>query len=441
MSKKTYILDTNVLIHDPESIFHFQENEVIIPFEALEELDKLKKRYDQTGQNARQTIRYLGGLVESGCLSEGLQLTEGGVLKVPPTFLQNGKSRKSIVALTKELSQNADNRIIALALFYKQQHNGNTIFVSKDINARVKAQALGIRAEDYKTDKIDIATIYTGQTSLIVGRETIHALHEHGELNVDALKDQEQVFIENQCFLLTSPNGPSALAIHKNGMLHKVDHSHTFLWGVRPKNKDQQFSIELLTDNTIQAVSLIGKAGTGKTILALAVGLHKTLEEGVFQRIFVTKPVVPVGRQDIGFLPGDKEDKMLPWVQSIFDNLVPLSSNNQKMTLDYLMAAHLLEIESIAHIRGRSIAKSWIIIDEAQNLTPHEVKTILSRVGEGSKIVLTGDIYQIDSPYLDAGSNGLSYLVSKFKGQLLYGHIMLNKTIRSALASLAAELL
>jgi PhoH-like ATPase len=224
-------------------------------------------------------------------------------------------------------------------------------------------------------------------------------------------------------------------------MLKKIDHSHTFLWGVKPKNKDQQFSIELLTDNTIPAVSLIGKAGTGKTMLALAVGLHKTLEEGIFQRIFVTKPVIPVGRQDIGFLPGDKEDKMLPWVQSIFDNLVPLSSNNQKMTLDYLMATHLLEIESIAHIRGRSIAKSWIIIDEAQNLTPHEVKTILSRVGEGSKIVLTGDIYQIDSPYLDAGSNGLSYLVSKFKGQPLYGHIMLSKTIRSALASLAAELL
>lgn len=441
MSRKTYILDTNVLIHDPESIFHFQENEVIVPFEALEELDKFKRRYDQTGHNARQTIRYLGELVENGCLSDGLQLTEGGVLKVPPTFLQNGKSKASFSSLTKELSQNADNKIIALAWFYKQKHNGNTIFVSKDINARVKAQALGIRAEDYKTDKIDISTIYTGQATMNASQEIIQTLHERGDVSIETWKDNKRDFIENQCILLTSPKGSSALAIYKNGSLRKIDHSHKFLWGIKPKNKDQQFSIELLTDNTIQAVSLIGRAGTGKTILALAVGLHKTLEEGMFQRIFVTKPVVPVGRQDIGFLPGDKEDKMLPWVQSIFDNLVPLSSNSQKMTLDYLMATHLLEIESIAHIRGRSIAKSWIIIDEAQNLTPHEVKTILSRVGEGSKIVLTGDIYQIDSPYLDAGSNGLSYLVSKFKGQSLYGHIMLNKTIRSALASLAAELL
>jgi len=343
--------------------------------------------------------------------------------------------------LTKELSQNADNRIIALAWFYKQKHNGNTIFVSKDINARVKAQALGIRAEDYKTDKIDISTIYTGHSAVTIDHESIGTLHEHGKLSSEILQGDKQTFIENQCILLTSPKGSSALAIYKNGILRKIDHSHSFLCGIKPKNKDQQFSMELLTDNSIHAVSLMGKAGTGKTILALAVGLHKTLEEGIFQRIFVTKPVVPVGRQDIGFLPGDKEDKMLPWVQSIFDNLVPLSSNNQKMTLDYLMATHLLEIESIAHIRGRSIAKSWIIIDEAQNLTPHEVKTILSRVGEGSKIVLTGDIYQIDSPYLDAGSNGLIYLVSKFKGQPIYGHIMLNKTIRSALASLAAELL
>lgn len=441
MNRKTYILDTNVLIHDPESIFHFQENEVIIPFEALEELDKLKKRYDQTGHNARQTIRYLGSLVETGCLSDGLRLTEGGILKVPPTFLLNGTSKQSISTLSKELSQNSDNRIIGLAWFYKQKQNGNTIFVSKDINARVKAQALGIKAEDYKTDKIDISTIYTGHTALHVDHEIIGALHEHGELSADALNEDNKDFIENQCLLLTSPKGSSALAVYKNGALRKIDHSHTFLWGVKPKNKDQQFSMELLTDNTIHAVSLIGKAGTGKTILALAVGLHKTLEEGIFQRIFVTKPVIPVGRQDIGFLPGDKEDKMLPWVQSIFDNLVPLSSNNQKMTLDYLMATHLLEIESIAHIRGRSIAKSWIIIDEAQNLTPHEIKTIMSRVGEGSKIVLTGDIHQIDSPYLDAGSNGLSYLVSKFKGQPIYGHILLNKTIRSTLASLAAELL
>jgi PhoH-like ATPase len=185
----------------------------------------------------------------------------------------------------------------------------------------------------------------------------------------------------------------------------------------------------------------VGQAGTGKTLLALAVGLHKTLEEGLFSRIIVTKPVIPVGKQDIGFLPGDKEEKMLPWVQSVFDNFAPLSRNNQKMTMEYLLTADLLDIESIGHIRGRNLAKSWIIVDESQNLSPHEIKTVLSRVGEGSKIVLTGDVHQIDSPYLDAGSNGLSYVVSRLKGQPLYGHITLAKTIRSPLAAVAAELL
>jgi PhoH-like ATPase len=233
----------------------------------------------------------------------------------------------------------------------------------------------------------------------------------------------------------------SALGVVKGTRVRKIDHSVSSFWGIKARNKEQQFALELLTDNAVQAVSLIGQAGTGKTLLALAVGLQKTLEEGLFGRIIITKPVVPVGRQDIGFLPGDKEDKMLPWVQSIFDNFAPLSTANQKVTTEYLLAANKLDIESIGHIRGRNLAKSWIIVDEAQNLSPHEIKTVLSRVGEGSKMVLTGDVYQIDSPYLDAGSNGLSYVVNKLKGQAIYGHVTLARTIRSPLAALAAELL
>ena len=446
MARKTYILDTNVLIHDPDSIFRFQENEIVIPFEALEELDKLKKRYDHIGHNARETIRSLGALIEQGRQGEPLMMREGGTLRLDSTLLQAGDKSEIPLRLSDGSGTVTDNRIIALAWLYKQRHNGNTVFVSKDINARVKALALGIKAEDYKNDKIDISTIYSGHTVLSADPSVIDELHNAGDVSLNAI-DGAQSLVENQCVLLTSggsatlPAGKSALAVTKGTRLRKLDHSGTAFWGIKARNKEQQFSVELLTDNSIQAVSMVGQAGTGKTLLALAVGLHKTLEEGLFSRIIVTKPVIPVGKQDIGFLPGDKEEKMLPWVQSVFDNFAPLSRNNQKMTLEYLLTADLLDIESIGHIRGRNLAKSWIIVDESQNLSPHEIKTVLSRVGEGSKIVLTGDVHQIDSPYLDAGSNGLSYVVSRLKGQPLYGHITLAKTIRSPLAAVAAELL
>ena len=439
MGRKTYILDTNVLIHDPESMFRFQDNEVVIPFEALEELDKLKKRYDHIGHNARQTIRQLGAVIEKEDGGGPVAMKDGGLLRLDSTLLQNGDKPDVPLRIGNGNGHVTDNRIIALAWYYKQKRNGNTVFVSKDINARVKAMALGIRAEDYKTDKVDVSTIYSGHTALTISSDLMQRLHESGEAPADAL--DAPGLLENQCMLLTSVDGGSALAIRKGERIRKLGHPAASFWGVKARNKEQQFAVEMLTDNIIQAVTLVGQAGTGKTLLALAVGLQKTVEEGQYNRIIVTKPVVPVGRQDIGFLPGDKDDKMLPWVQSIFDNFAPLSRNNQKLTIEYLLTADLLAIESIAHIRGRNLAKSWIIVDESQNLSPHEVKTVLSRVAEGSKIVLTGDIHQIDSPYLDAGSNGLSYLVSRFKGQPLYGHVTLAKTIRSPLALLAAELL
>ncbi|OPY58592.1 MAG: PhoH-like protein [Syntrophorhabdaceae bacterium PtaU1.Bin034] len=441
MARKTYILDTNVLIHDPDSLFCFQENEVIIPLEALEELDKLKKRYDHIGHSARQTIRHLGTIIEKRGRRDAVVTKEGGTLKLDSSLLQGADRPDLPLRLGNGAGQITDNRIIALAWLYKQKHNGNTVFVSKDINARVKAMALGIKAEDYKTDKVDVSVIYSGHVAFTMPSHLIQRLHEGGEVSADSLDADGTELVENQCVLLTSAEGASVLGINKGGSIRKLSHSAAAFWGVKARNKEQQFAIELLTDNTIQAVTLVGQAGTGKTLLALAVGLQKTVEEGLYGRIIITKPVVPVGKQDIGFLPGDKEDKMLPWVQSIFDNFAPLSRNNQKMTIEYLLTADLLDIESIAHIRGRNLAKSWIIVDESQNLSPHEIKTVLSRVAEGSKIVLTGDINQIDSPYLDAGSNGLSYLVSRFRGRSLYGHITLAKTIRSPLAQLAAELL
>ncbi|HME45676.1 MAG TPA: PhoH family protein [Syntrophorhabdales bacterium] len=441
MTRKTYILDTNVLVHDPESIFRFHENEVVVPYEALEELDRLKERYDYIGHNARQTLRYLGGLIERRGQGDLCTMDDGGTLKIDSTLLQQEEGSVLAFGPALEFGRKTDNRIIGLAWLYKQRQNGNTVFVSKDMNARIKAHALGIRTEDYGSDESDAPAIYSGHVAISADRGCVDELHRTGELPLEMLESSGQALLDNQCVLITAPNGLSALAINKSGRLKRLSHSNTVLWGVKARNKEQQFAVELLLDSAIHAVSLVGQAGTGKTLLALAVGLHKTLEEGCYARIIITKPVIPVGKQNIGFLPGDKKDKMLPWVQSIFDNVSPLSKNHQKMTLDYLIAADLLEIESIAHVRGRSLARSWIIVEEAQNLTPHEIKTLVSRVGEGSKIVLTGDIHQIDSPHMDALSNGLTHLVNRFKGQSIYGHVTLRKTIRSTLAALAAELL
>ena len=438
-AKKTYILDTNVLIDDPQSIFRFDEHDVIIPFEVLEELDRLKQRGDRVGQSARETIRNLERLISDGRLSEGLHLSSGGTLRFDFPTLPAGQR---IPFANPYLIEKTDNRIIDLASACKQKYNGNTVLVSKDINARVKAQAMGVGAEDYvvRGGKKEEA-VYTGHSSRYVADVLIRELHDVGEIGLEKLGNEEVPLLENECLLLTAPGGHSALAIRKGGRIKRIDYSHASFWGIRPKNKEQHFVFELLNDNSIPAVTLIGQAGTGKTLLSLAVGLHKTVEEGKYQRIIVTKPVVPVGRQEIGFLPGTKEAKMLPWLQSVFDNFSALSVNNHKMTIEYLKTARLLETESIAHIRGRTLARSWIIVEEAQNLTPLEIKTVLTRVGEGSKIVLTGDIDQIDSPHLDAISNGLSHLVTRFKGQGLFGHITLTRTVRSGLASLAAELL
>ena len=271
MGRKTYILDTNVLIHDPESMFRFQENDVVIPFETLEELDRLKKRYDHIGHNARQTIRSLGALIEKGGLADPLAMTEGGTLRLDSTLLRDGGRQELPLRLGNHASQGTDNRIIARAWLYKQRHNGNTVFVSKDINARVKAMALGIRAEDYKNDKVDVSMIYTGHATCAVPATLVNRLHEAGEFPSAMLADTGPDLLENQCVLLTSPGGISALAINKGGALRRLGRPAAAFWGVKARNKEQQFAIELLTDNTIQAVTLVGQAGTGKTLLALAV--------------------------------------------------------------------------------------------------------------------------------------------------------------------------
>lgn len=313
MGRKTYILDTNVLVHDPESMFCFQENEVVIPLEALEELDKLKNRGDTVGRNARQTIRHLGGVMEREGRSDPLLMKDGGLLRLDSTFLRNPGSPELSPTIGNGADHVTDNRIIALAWHYKQERNGNTVFVSKDINARVKAMALGIRAEDYETDKSADSALYSGHTALTASFSLIQRLHEAGEASADMLEQESPGLLENQCVLLTSPEGASALAVHKAGRIRKLAHTGGVFWGVKARNKEQHFAVELLTDSTIPAVTLVGQAGTGKTLLALAVGLQKTVEEGLYSRIMITKPVVPVGKQDIGFLPGDKEEKMLPW--------------------------------------------------------------------------------------------------------------------------------
>ena len=280
MGRKTYILDTNVLIHDPESMFCFQDNEVVIPFEALEELDKLKKRYDHIGHNARQTIRHLGTILEKEGPNEPLVTKDGGVLRLDSTCFQSADKPALPLRLGNDAGHITDNRIIALAWLYKQKHNGNTIFVSKDINARVKAMVLGIKAEDYKTDKVDVSMIYSGHTALTVSSPLMQRLHEGNEVGADVLDTDAPDLLENQCMLLTSVDGGSALAINKGGRIKKLGHPAAVFWGVKARNKEQQFAVELLTDNTVQAVTLVGQAGTGKTLLALAVGLQKTVRRG-----------------------------------------------------------------------------------------------------------------------------------------------------------------
>jgi len=437
--RKTYILDTNVLLHDPQALFRFEDNNLIIPMTVIEEIDRFKKELSETGRNAREFSRIMDALRAKAKLIDGVVLETGGQLRV------DLYTEEHLKCLPPELRiDRGDNRILAVALDVKAHSEWPVVFVTKDTNLRIKADAVGLTAQDYESDKVSLEDLYSGTAEVLLPRQDIDRFYSQGFLPI------ETEFLPNQCLTLMDEVNPShtALARYNRALRQAMPLLRApkeGLWGVHPRNREQQFAFDLLLNEDIQLLTLVGKAGTGKTLLAIAAGLHKSADEGQYSRLLVSRPIFPLGR-DLGFLPGDIEEKLSPWMQPIFDNVELLlgaveEGSKRKRGYKELVDLGILEIEPLTYIRGRSIPKQYMIVDEAQNLTPHEIKTIITRVGEGTKIVLTGDPYQIDNPYVDSSSNGLTYLVEKFKGQDEAGHVTLTKGERSSLAELAANLL
>ena len=435
---KHFVLDTNVLIHDPRACLQFADNEVVIPIFVLEEIDQFKKEASERGRNAREVARILDGFRASGArLSEGAELPQGGKLRVA--------SAARSVPTTLRDSQIADHLILMVALDVRDANKGEpTIFVTKDVNLRIRADALGLKAMDFEGERIDIDELYTGMTELGVPGADVDTFYAQGTLPLT-----ETTLKANQYVLLRDRDNPSHSALGRfDGAAKKLVQLRKLregVWGIRPRNKEQHCALDLLLCDDVKLVTLVGKAGTGKTMLALAAGLQKVVEEQLYSKLLVSRPIFPLGR-DVGYLPGDIEEKLNPWMQPIYDNvefLMGLSKAERKTGRSYqeLIDLGYVEIEPLTYIRGRSIPNQFIIVDEAQNLTPHEVKTIITRVGEATKVVLTGDPYQIDNPYVDATSNGLTTVVEKFKGEVVAGHVTLSKGERSQLAELASNVL
>lgn len=436
---KTYVLDTNVLLHDPQAIFRFEDNDVVLPLTVIEEIDRFKKEQSETGRNARQISRIIDGFRKQGKLVDGVRLEGGGLFKV--AIFRDETMR----LLPSELrDEKADNRILAVANELVDGSDSTIILITKDINLRIKADTINLYAEDYESDKVSLDDLYSGTSELQVSHDQVDQFYEKGELEL--IGD----YVANQGVTLIDAANPSHSAIGRYDALQQkvrplLRAPKEGIWGIHPRNREQQFAFDLLLNDDIRVVSLVGKAGTGKTLLAIAAGLLKTADESVYSRLLVSRPVFPMGR-DLGFLPGDIEEKLAPWMQPIFDNVELLLSSvedggKRKRGYRELIDLGLMEIEPLTYIRGRSIPNQYLIVDEAQNLTPHEIKTIITRAGEGTKIVLTGDPYQIDNPYVDASSNGLTYAVERLKNQDISGHMTLTKGERSPLAELAANLL
>jgi PhoH-like ATPase len=441
--KKTFVLDTNVLLHTALSLESFADNHVVLPMAVLEELDRFKSQSTELGRNARQVVRRLDALRANGSLCRGVPVAEGGTLRVLAT---------PHVEKTGLEENTADNAIIRLA-YALRQAGERVIFVTKDINARLKADALGIESEDFEREKVNFDELYSGYREATIPREMIERIYA-GEAVADArLHGHPNMFFE---VIATEDHDMRALArVRPDGKVVEINRNLDAIFGVQARNREQRMALELLLDPQVNLVTLVGQAGTGKTLLALAAALYHVLQQHTYDRILVSRPIVPLGK-DIGFLPGDKEEKLSHWMGPIFDNLSFLlrqpgntPANLQKKggkissqdRVHQLMNDDIIELEALTYIRGRSISRQYMIIDEAQNLTPHEVKTVVSRAGDGTKVVLTGDPYQIDNPYLDASSNGLTYAAERLKELPMHGHITLQTSERSELAAAAAKYL
>lgn len=437
---KTFILDTNVLLLDPLAINKFgPKNKVFIPLTVIEELDRFKKDQNENGRNARYFSRLIDGLRSQGSLFAGITLENGGTLQVSVTKEYKGNS---VSGLKLDLN---DNLILASALHLKDEGE-NVILITKDINLRLKSDAVNLHAEDYETTDVTVDELYSGQRVIQFDLEKIETFEKERFLKIEP-GDVQNIY-PNEYLVLVDKNNPFKKILGrfhaKKGGIVPLIKPKEGVWGIHPKNIEQQFALDALLNNEINLVSLVGKAGTGKTLLAIAAGLECAITKQNYSRVLVSRPIVPMGR-DLGFLPGDINEKLGPWMQPIFDNIDFLFGNqrarNEMTTWDELINQGLLHVEPLTYIRGRSLPQQFMIVDESQNLTPHEIKTIITRAGEGTKIVLTGDSEQIDNPYLDSLNNGLVYTIDKLKGEEIVAHVKLQVGERSPLSEIASKLL
>lgn len=436
--QKTFILDTNVLLFDPTSFNKFGKNKVFIPLVVIEELDRFKKDQNENGRNARHFARHVDKFREQGSLMKGVQLENGGTLQI--SILRDPSTTHTGI----DLSIN-DNLILANALALKEKGE-DVILITKDINLRLKADALSVQSEDYETSEMTIEELYSGQRNFEVTDERLSEFEKSRYLGLD--EAERKHFYANEYLIVHATGNPQRRQLgrydSKKGGIVPLVKSRDGVWGVHPKNIEQQFAFDALLNDQIALVSLVGKAGTGKTLLAIAAGLEEAIGQKKYSRVLVSRPIVPMGR-DLGFLPGDVNEKLGPWMQPIFDNIDFLFGNSggsaSSSSWEELINEGLLHVEPLTYIRGRSLPNQYMIIDEAQNLTPHEIKTIITRAGEGTKIVLTGDSAQIDNPYLDSINNGLVYCIDRLKGEDIVAHTKLKQGERSRLSEIASELL
>jgi PhoH-like ATPase len=437
--KKVFVLDTNVLLFDPNSIFKFADNCVFVPLVVVEELDRFKRDQNENGRNARQFARLVDELRKKGSLAKGVELDNGGEFIIGATFNIKGKNNYQI-----DLTIN-DNKILAHSIAL-QEDGKEVVLITKDINLRLKADATNIKSEDYLERDIRIEDIYSGQRLLEVPREIMQTFETERFIPEDLIDDEK--FYAHEYLILCEQGNHHYRQLgryspFKKGIVPLI-RVREGAWGVHPKNVEQQFAFDALLNTEVSLVSLLGKAGTGKTLLAIAAGLEMTISEKSYARVLVSRPIMPMGR-DIGYLPGDVNEKLGPWMQPIFDNIDYLFGNRRlksgEGSWDELINQGLLHIEPLTYIRGRSLPEQYMIVDEAQNLSPHEIKTIITRAGEGTKIVLTGDCEQIDNPYLDSINNGLAYCIDRLKGQEMVAYTMLKVGERSPLSEVASKLL
>lgn len=434
--QRKIVVDTNVILFDAIAIKKFKDADIHIPISVIEEVDRFKRDLGENGRNARQFSRFIDELRELGPLAKGVNLESSHSTVFVNTDVVNE-------AIPRELNpEKADNRILATALALQARYKSATVeLVTKDINLRIRADVFGVFAKDYEPERVEMEEMYQGHREVDADPKIIERFYKD-----KIITDETFGLVANQYVVMRDASNHNHSAIgrfsEKDGGIVPIMVPNESIWGIHPRNVEQTFAMDCLLNDEVLFVSLVGKAGTGKTLLALAAGLFKTLDEGRFQRLLVSRPIFPMGR-DLGYLPGDVEQKLNPWMQPIFDNVEFLMGADKKAAgrAQELINQGMLNIEPLTYIRGRSIPNQYLIVDEAQNLTPHEIKTIVTRAGQGTKVVLTGDAYQIDNPYVDSATSGLTYSVERMKGQRISAHVTLSKGERSELAELAANIL